>query len=189
MRVVGGNLGGRKLECPVGNDIRPTTDRIKENLFNILSTRIVNSNFLDMFSGCGGIGIEAISRGADEVVFVEVASESVLTLKKNLENLKITEGYRVLHSNVFDALRRLAEEDVCFDIIFMDAPYNKGLYQKVLEEISICEILSEGGIVVVERNFEDICETLPENIELLREKKYGSTILSFYQKYDCLQEE
>ena len=181
MRVVGGNLGGRKLECPVGNDIRPTTDRVKENLFNILNTRITNSSFLDMFSGCGGIGIEAISRGADEVVFVEVASESILALKKNLENLKVTEGYRILHSDVFDALRRLAEEDVCFDIIYMDAPYNKGIYQKVLEEISVCEILSEGGIIVVERHFEDVCVTLPDNLELVREKKYGSTVISFYQ--------
>lgn len=180
MRVIGGNYRGRKLECPEGNDIRPTTDRVKENIFNILAPRMPYSKFLDLFSGSGGIGIEAISRSANEVVFVDGSTESINALKNNLQLLKLEEGFKILHNDVFDALDGF-ENTKKFDIIFMDPPYNKGVYQKVLEKISELHILEADGIIAVERHVEDLYENLPKNIELVKERKYGSIVLSFFQ--------
>lgn len=180
MRVIGGNYRGRKLECPEGIDIRPTTDRVKENIFNILAPKIPYSSFLDLFSGSGGIGIEAISRSANDVVFVDGNSESIKALKHNLSLLKLEEGFRIVHNDVFEALDGF-ENTKKFDIIFMDAPYKQGIYQKVLEKISELHVVEEDGIIVVERHVEDLWETLPKNLELVKERKYGSIVLSFFQ--------
>lgn len=180
MRVISGNYRGRKLECVPGLEIRPTTDRVKENLFNIISPRLPYCRFLDLFSGSGSIGIEAISRGAEEVFFVDSDSESIKILKKNLETLKIAEHIKIFHSDAMDALNGFAGNQT-FDIIYLDPPYNKGIYQSALKKIGKINILSEDGIIAVERNEHDAADSLPEELELVKEKKYGSTVLSFYQ--------
>lgn len=181
MRVISGKYRGRKLECPLGDGIRPTTDRVKENIFNIIADRVPYSRFLDLFSGSGGIGIEALSRSAEEVVFVDRSTESISALRKNLNTLKVTENVRIIERNVEEAIRMLSMNEV-FDIIYMDPPYHVGLYQETMKILSEVSILSDDGIIIVERFHEDPPNEGHWGFELYRTRKYGTIVLDFYRK-------
>lgn len=180
MRVIAGELRGRKLQELEGINIRPTSDRVKESLFNMFGTRIYDSEFLDLFAGTGGIGIEAYSRGAAKIVFIDESPKSVQVLKGNLEKLKVSEGIEVYNTDYGNAIVRLAQEGRVFDIIFVDPPYLKGLAQNALNRISEEGILKEDGIVVVEHDIQDRLPEAAGALRLQRQKKYGNTMLSFY---------
>ena len=123
MRVISGQFRGRKLRGPRGAEIRPTGDRLKESLFNILDPSIQGTVFVDVFAGTGAIGIEALSRGARQVVFVDSSREGCRLIRENLELCGIEGGFRLLSSDVFTALRLLVREGFSADILFMDPPY------------------------------------------------------------------
>ena len=140
MRVIAGIARRRNLVCPSGDGTRPTTDRIKETLFNILQSDLYDIRFLDLFSGSGGIGIEALSRGAKEAVFVENGKEAVSCIKQNLKATGFLD----------QALRRLETLNRPFDIIFMDPPYRKGFEEKIIPYLLESSLVREGTQIIVE---------------------------------------
>ena len=145
MRVITGIAGGRKLKSPEGEAVRPTTDQVKQAIFNILQFDLEGRRILDLFGGTGQLGIEALSRGAREAVFTDSSRTSVQLIRENLKRCGL-EG-KVLQT---DALAYLARGEK-FDVIFIDPPYDGGLYQAVLERINAVDNLNEGGIIVCER--------------------------------------
>lgn len=178
MRVIAGAAKGHRLETIEGLATRPTTDRIKETLFNIIAFDLPECSFLDLFSGSGAIGIEALSRGAAEAVFVENAAECQQVIQRNLEHTKLGARARLMGEDVFSALRKLSAEQKAFDIIYMDPPYASGLYEQVLEKIVAGGLLRQEGYLITERSAK-IPLTPPAGMVVLREKAYKTTILTF----------
>lgn len=178
MRVISGTARGHKLQTADGLDTRPTTDRIKESLFNIISQDLYKCKFLDLFSGSGAIGIEALSRGAEKAVFVEKDKICIDIIKKNLEFTKLKPLSVILKDNAVSAIETLAAQSYVFDIIFMDPPYKSGLSLLSLEAIVKNKILNKDGYIIVERSSKII---LPEisGLKIKREKSYKTTIMTF----------
>lgn len=175
MRIVGGKYGGRVLSGFEGKDIRPTSDKARESLFNILRNRIYGSNFLDLFCGTGAIGIEAISHGAKTVTFNDIERKSLAVLKSNLEKLKVTEDYKITN---FDALSFLMRSGPVYDIIYIDPPYKMDIYDKLLK-LSV-NALNDGGIVIFEG--EQPFDGQVDGLIKYDERKYGRARLTFYKK-------
>lgn len=150
MKVVAGSVRGFNLVVPSGKNTRPTSNRIKETLFNILQWDVVDSRFLDLFSGSGGIAIEALSRGAASAVLVEQEREAVRCIKQNLKHTKMEEKARLLPMDVMQALRRLEQSGEQFDLIFMDPPYRKDFEAKILPYILQSSLVKDGSILIVE---------------------------------------
>lgn len=149
MRVIAGRARSLPLKSLPGLDTRPTTDRIKETLFNILQPIIPGCRFLDLFSGSGAIGIEALSRGAEYAVFVEKNLKACGCIKENLVFTKLLENGKILSMDVLLALHTLEREDA-FDCIFMDPPYEKGLERQALEYLARSSVADEDTLIVVE---------------------------------------
>lgn len=149
MRVIAGKARRIMLKTPKGLKTRPTSDRIKETLFNMLQPELYNCIFLDLFSGSGGIGIEAISRGAAKCVFVENEREAINCIRENLEITKMTEEGHLVARDVMTALRQL-EGKLMFDCVFMDPPYNKNVEKDVLNYLSKSQLINTSTLIVVE---------------------------------------
>ena len=175
MRIVGGIFKGRVL-CPFEKiGIRPTSDMTRESLFNILQNFVPNARVLDLFAGTGAVGIEALSRGASEVVINDASRDAISLIKKNLEKLKIEKG--VIVSN-YDALTLIGRNSLPFDLIYVDPPYQSDVYDKVLSEIN--KIMADDGIVVVES--EKPIDKDYQGIIKYDQRKYGRAYLTFYKK-------
>jgi len=174
MRVITGTARGRRLREPQGMDIRPTTDKVKESIFNIIQFDIEGRRILDLFAGTGQLGIEAASRGAASVTFVDNSKVAVKLVRENLEHCGIKAQVHQM-----DALGFLASGNK-FDLIFVDPPYHSDIYDKVLQSIIEFDILPEGGIIVCESRPEKI---LPElNGFRRKEYNYGKVRLTVYTK-------
>ena len=176
MRVITGIAGGRKLKSPEGEAVRPTTDQVKQAIFNILQFDLEGRRILDLFGGTGQLGIEALSRGAREAVFTDSSRTSVQLIRENLKRCGL-EG-KVLQT---DALSFLARGEK-FDVIFIDPPYDGGLYQAVLERINAVDNLNEGGIIVCEARAGTELPELAHPYRKLREKRYGNVKICLYGK-------
>lgn len=182
MRITGGTARGKLLAPLSGLDIRPTPDKVRQALFNILRSRFGPLNdrrILDLFSGSGALAIEALSRGAREAVLIDQGRQAAGVIPKNLQDCRVSERARFFPGDVLATLPRLA---TAFDIIFLDPPYGQGLQQQTLELISRFQLLAQDGIICAEaaRN-----EDLPERAgQLQRESTriYGSTALHFYSQ-------
>ena len=172
MRVIAGSRRHLPLKSVPGRDTRPTSDQIKETLFNILQTRIGGTRFADLFAGTGGIGIEALSRGAESVVFVDSSREACSCIRENLEFTKFTEQAMIYERDVFAALR-LLEQTGPFDIIHMDPPYGSGLEFAVLSWLETSSLLTDETLIIIEAAPEEkfSAETL-HGYEISRIKKY-----------------
>ncbi|MBE5756585.1 MAG: 16S rRNA (guanine(966)-N(2))-methyltransferase RsmD [Clostridiales bacterium] len=173
MRVVAGKFKGMRLLEFKGEDIRPTSDYAKESLFNILKDKVIGATFLDLFAGTGNMGIEALSRGAEEVVFVDKSKKSIELIKKNLEKVKATAEVKNT-----DSLSYLSLTDKKFDIIFIDPPYKSNLGFLALDLIKEKDLLTEDGVAIFEN--EDKKEV--EGLIKVDERKYGRAILTFFKK-------
>ena len=172
MRVIGGTAKRLQLKTLDGIDTRPTTDRIKETLFNMLNPYIYDCVFLDLFAGSGGIGIEALSRGAKEAVFVEKNPKAMACVKENLKHTKLAHKAMTLTTDVMTALYKL-EGEKKFDYIFMDPPYNHELEKTVLKYLSESDLLSEGCVIIVEASKDTKFDYLDEyGYSLIKEKEY-----------------
>ena len=172
MRVIAGKARRIQLKSMEGMNTRPTTDRIKETLFNMLSQDIYGCHFLDLFSGSGAIGIEALSRGADLAVFVEKNPKAAACIKENLAFTKLAEGGKLLNMDVLQALHSL-EGKGAFDIIFMDPPYNKELERQVLEYLQDSTVADENTLIIVEADLEtDFSYAEGLGYKQLRSKEY-----------------
>ena len=176
MRVITGIAGGRKLKSPEGESVRPTTDHVKQAMFNILQFDLEGRRILDLFGGTGQLGIEALSRGAREAVFTDSSRTSIQLIRENLKRCGL-EG-KVLQT---DALSYLARGEK-FDVIFIDPPYDGGLYQAVLERINAVDNLTEGGIIVCEARAGTVLPELAPPYRKLREKRYGNVKICLYSK-------
>lgn len=176
MRVITGSARGRKLKTPVNEEIRPTTDNVKEALFNIIQFDIEGRRVLDLFAGTGQLGIEALSRGAAGAVFVDRDREAVRLVKENLKACGL-EG-TVRQEDALSFLRR--EEQ--FDLIFVDPPYDSGLYEPVLETIKSVDKLTEGGIIICEARRERALPDLPAPYGKRKEYRYGKVKIAVYTK-------
>ncbi len=176
MRVIAGKYKSRILAEFKGEDVRPTSDRVKESLFGILSVKLYKAKVLDLFCGSGNLGIESLSRGAEEVVFNDASKDSLEILRKNLKTLKI-EGQKVYNSDYMTCLNNLSAK---FDIIFLDPPYAQEYGVSALKKIAQKDLLKDGGIAVYERDRKFEGEI--EGLILYDERSYGRTVLSFFKK-------
>jgi len=180
LRIIAGELKGRKLHSIDTKLIRPTSDMVREALFSILGNMVVDSRFLDLFAGSGGVGIEAFSRGAKEVVFVDSASESIRVLKKNLELTKIINETEVIHSDYSIAIDRLSSQGREFDIVYIDPPYKMGIEIEAAKKIQDKKILAKDGIIIIEHEAKNLMPDTIEFLEKIKERKYGNVRLSLY---------
>lgn len=172
MRVIAGKARHLPLKTVPGMDTRPTTDRIKETLFNILQRQVPDSVFLDLFSGSGGIGIEALSRGAKAAVFVEKESRACACIRENLAFTKLADQATLLRMDVLQGLRSLEGKQV-FDIIFMDPPYQNGLERMVLEYLRSSSVCMDQTLIVTEADLNTDFSYVEElGYHLLRSKEY-----------------
>lgn len=157
MRVIAGTARRLPLKTIDGRETRPTTDRIKETLFNILQPDIVDCRFLDLFAGSGGIGIEALSRGAKEAVFVEDNRKAAACIKENLQFTKLQDRSRVLTEDVSSAILHLYGQEP-FDFVFMDPPYGKGLEWRALTALQNADFVNEDTSIIIETAREGVYE-------------------------------
>ena len=195
MRVIAGEAKRLKLVSPKGFETRPTSDITKETLFNVLAPYIYSdTRFLDLFAGSGGIGIEALSRGAKEAVFVEKNREALSCIAANLKTCRFEDRGRIMKLDVMSALNTLSRGEA-FDIIFMDPPYNEGLEKTVLKYIRTAGLLKEDGLIVVESSSETGFEYAKDlGLEIFKEKLYRNNKHVFFKKYsgiggECVNEE
>ena len=179
MRVIAGKVRRMNLETPRGNDTRPTTDRIKETLFNILQPYLADCSFLDLFSGSGGIGIEALSRGANKAVFVDNARDAIRFIEGNLEHTRLTEQAEVLPMDALQALKNLEKRGQFFDVVFLDPPYDKGLEEPILRYLEGSSIIDTDTLIILEtaKNYSlDYMMDIHYHIERIKEYKTNQHI-------------
>ena len=179
MRVIAGSAKRLQLKTLDGLDTRPTTDRIKETLFNMISPYLYDCRFLDLFAGSGGIGIEALSRGAGEAVFVEQNPKAMACIKENLKKTKLEERAVTMATDVMTALRRM-EGSGTFDYIFMDPPYNKLLEKQVLEYLAESKLIDEDSVIIVEASKStDFSYVESFGFSVLKKKEYKTNLHLF----------
>ena len=188
MRIITGKFKGTRLTPIKGNTIRPTSDRVKEALFSILRERIIDADFLDLCAGTGGIGLEALSRGAKSATFVERDYRCTRLLASNLEQCGLYRGHpqvQLIRLDACKALDTLGQRKVQFDLVYFDPPYDSNLYESCLKQTVANEILSETGLIVVEhRRIQSMPLTIDKFIQI-RQERYGDTVLSFYEWARC----
>ena len=179
MRVVSGIARGTVLKTPDGMATRPTTDRVKEAMFSIIQFNIPCAKVLDLFGGTGQLGIEALSRGADNAVFVDMSTDSCRLIKENLKRAKLTEKATVVCSDYLQFLKKNVSK---FDIILLDPPYAEVFLETSLKMITEIDILQSGGIIVTERPSDKPLPFAFLGYERSKDYRYGNTILTLYRK-------
>ncbi|ONI42254.1 16S rRNA (guanine(966)-N(2))-methyltransferase RsmD [Candidatus Epulonipiscium fishelsonii] len=179
MRVIGGTRRGTKLQSLEGETTRPTTDRIKETLFNMINFDLPECTFLDLFSGSGSIGIEALSRGAKEAIFVEKDKEAFQIIRKNIEKTRLQENSIVHNREVEKVFKMLSKKE--FDVIFMDPPYHYENIEDILYKIVENNILAKDGKIIIE-NSSDALPVKCNKLKIVREKVFRTTTLTFWEK-------
>ena len=181
MRVITGTARGRKLGQLQGMDTRPTTDQVKESIFNIIQFDIEGRRVLDLFAGTGQLGIEALSQGAKSAEFVDAREEACALIRENLKRTRLSEQGSVVRCDYLDYLNRCREK---FDIIFLDPPYAEVFLETALKRITEIDILHSGGIIVTERPLgKDLLAEFP-GYTRSKDYKYGKTLLAIYRKED-----
>ena len=170
MRVISGKVRGLKLSSPHGNDTRPTLDRVKEAVFSMILPYIGNASVLDLFAGSGGLGIEALSRGAEKAFFIDNNEKAIVCIKENIRASKFEDVSTVLK---IDAEKFLKSTNEKFDLIFLDPPYFGDKYKSVIKELSDSHILADEGLIVVEWDIENGFTDELEGFCIEKEKKYG----------------
>jgi len=179
LRVIGGELRGRRLRAPAGTQARPTADRVRKAVFDILGRAIVGSTFLDAYAGTGAVGIEALSRGASEVTFVEENAEMAALLARNLETSGAGLGrVRVVGVDMARALSILEREGRRFSLVYLDPPYGGGELDRALRLLSRSRVLADGATVIAEHESRQPAP-VPESLRLVRTAAYGRATLSF----------
>lgn len=187
MRVIAGKAKGRKLVAVPGAGTRPVSDRVKGAVFDTIGTEVVDARFLDLFGGTGSVGIEALSRGAEYVVFIERARKAVTTIKRNLEITGFSDRATVLHEDAFHYLGH-ADADELFDIIYVAPPQYQELWAKALLALDAGHLLAPMGQVVVQIHPKEVQDLPLRELVLFRERQYGSTLVRFYAPKDSVQE-
>ena len=181
MRVIAGSAKGRKLKSSLRYTIRPTSDKVKEALFNILGPRVEGVHFLDLFAGTGNVGIEALSRGAKHATFVEKRLSFVELIRNNLKACRFT-NFEVIYFDVLHIIPSLSNRQRKFGIIFIDPPYHSNLALKTLEALSTADIMDNDHLIIVEHSQKNPLAERVGNLYSQRVGKFGDTLLTFYKK-------
>ncbi|NWF91506.1 MAG: 16S rRNA (guanine(966)-N(2))-methyltransferase RsmD [Syntrophaceae bacterium] len=179
MRIISGTSRGRRLATPKSQGLRPTSDRVKESIFNILGEKVEGRVVLDLYAGTGNLGIEALSRGAKKAVFVERGRQAVRLIQRNLSQFGMETRSEILPKDVNRAIGILSQRGEIFDLILMDPPYEKGLILRTLIKLRSNRIYHPDSILVIEH---DRREPLPDSVEgwnLFRQRAIGDTLISF----------
>ncbi len=180
MRIISGKYKGHHLVPFQGDHIRPTTDRVKETMFNIIQGEIDGARVLDLFSGTGNLGIEALSRGAQEVLFVEKNRKSIQILEKNIQKLKISEPHKVLQKDVISFLKSYEGEP--FDLVFADPPFTEEMAHDVILAADVSRVFHSQTIMMIESGRrEKVLEDYP-NLTRYDLREFGDKFLSFFRK-------
>lgn len=179
MRIIGGKFKGHPLVSFKADHIRPTTDRVKESLFNIWQGEVEETRVLDLFSGTGSLGLEALSRGAREVLFIESHRASVEIIRRNLKQLKVDSGVRILPLDVLTFLRKFAEEP--FDLILIDPPFTQKMAHEVMETLAASKAFHAGTQIAIESSSQERIDEQYLPLVLRSQRKYGDKFLSLFQ--------
>jgi 16S rRNA (guanine966-N2)-methyltransferase len=179
LRIISGTLKGRRLVAPRGMATRPTADRIKESVFNILAGDIQNRHVLDLFAGTGALGIEALSRGAACAVFIDRAKPALAALQRNIRDLRLEAQTRVIHWNILSNLNCLIPYRHRFDLVFMDPPYESDAVTGTLSALTACQALARGARVVIEHSVRESIAFPTEAMTLVDQRRFGTTLVSF----------
>lgn len=177
MRIIAGEARGRRLKSIRGTTTRPTLDRVKESIFNMLGPSLYSISVLDLFAGFGGLGLEALSRGAESVIFVEKEYRNVKIIKENIKICGFVDRAQVERKDVFAFLSGAGGS---YDLILMDPPYGGGLALRAVKQINKEGIIAQQGLIVVEHGLNDKMEELPD-LDIIKEKTYGDTCITIYQ--------
>ncbi len=180
MRIITGDFKGRKIEMPVGYDIRPTTEKVKEALFSIIGQDIYDAVVVDLFSGTGNLGLEALSRGAEKCIFCDNNRESIALIKRNIANCRAEEWSEIIPGDYEKCLSRMADRGEQADIFLLDPPYKKGLYENCFEMIDSLDLLKEGGTIVAEHKREDVFPEELSGFIKVKDRNYGTITLSIF---------
>ncbi len=189
MRIISGTSRGRRLSAPSGHTLRPTSDRVKESIFNILGAEVEGKAVLDLFAGTGNLGIEALSRGAKKTIFVERAREAIRMIQKNLIRCGFSDEAEIIPKEVNRAIGILEARKESFDLILMDPPYEKGWIQRTLVKLNNHNIYHEGSALVIEHGRR---EPLPQKTgrwTIIKQRMIGDTVISFLQANGDPQED
>jgi len=179
MRIISGACRGRKLVPLKGLDIRPTSDRIRETIFNILGSRVRHAQVLDLFAGSGALGLEALSRGAAHAVFVDISETACHMIRQNIDRCRVREQTSLIQQDLFAPWTDPAMASRCFDLIFLDPPYGRDYVAKTLEHHHLSALLSENGIIVAEHATQETLSRPMAGLDIFRKKKYSRTTVSF----------
>lgn len=181
MRVVAGEYGGRCLKAVPGMKTRPTTDKVKDAMFNIIGPYLEGGQVLDLFAGSGGLSIEAVSRGADHATLVDRQYQAIKTIHENLSVTKEEDKFTVLKGDAYKMLNKLAKQEQGFDYVFLDPPYKKQQILELMEQLKKLGLLNTDALIICET---DQVADLPEELadfELIKKADYGITELTFYR--------
>ena len=182
MRIIAGQLKGRTFESPPRGHVRPMQDKIKSALFNMLGEQIVDAVVLDLFAGSGSFGVEALSRGAAHVTFVEADIKLAQLLNQNLQKLGLERQSLVLHQDALEAIEELAEGEKMFDLIFSDPPYGQGLANLSLLKAVECAILAKPGMMITETYKKEELPEVVKDMVIAKRRLYGGTAVCFYHR-------
>ena len=180
MKILTGSLRGQTISFKPNPHLRPTSDKTRKAIFDMLQGGLEGKIVLDLFSGTGALGFEALSSGAESVTFVEIEKTQNLTLEKNLAKLGLYEKGEVIVSDALKAIERFSKEERLFDLIFMDPPYEKGLGQKALTALSKSKILNENSLIVFECRESEVLPNI--DLKILKDKVYGDTRIVVYRR-------
>lgn len=176
MRVIAGKHKGRPLKALSGSVTRPTSDKIKEALFQQIGPFFQGGQCLDLYAGSGALGIEAISRGMDCVVFVDKNPQAIHTIRQNVNRLKLENHVRIIRSDATRSFKKILHNNTeKFQVIFLDPPYEEANFQEVIHSILKWELLAEDGIICCEHGVEHQLPDLSDSLTLMKQKTYGST--------------
>lgn len=181
MRIIAGSARGTQLDTIEGLDTRPTTDRVKENIFNLIQFEISEERILDLFAGSGALGLEAASRGAEEVVLVEASPKCAKITQRNIDKSRLGDRTKLVVKSAEQALKMLSNSEP-FHVVFMDPPYDKGFVVPTIESIDALGLVDDSGMIVVEHNSKTEYPDVIGSFELGKFKKYGSTAVSIYRR-------
>lgn len=179
MRIISGSCRGRKLIEIQGRQIRPTSDRVREAVFNILGQKVRRANVLDLFAGSGALGIEALSRGASHATFIDKDCD---TLHQNLKHCCFEKKATPLSCDLIQQGLPQSLSHQVFDIIFIDPPYGKGYIERTLENESFTDLLDENSIIIAEQSCRERLKIKCSTLDIYRQKKYSNTLISFINK-------
>lgn len=180
MRIAGGFLSGRRLHTPTTRDIRPMRDQVRMALFNIIGTYVDGCRFLDLFAGTGSVGIEAVSRGASECVFVDQLPAALKTLKQNLSDLELLDQTSVIAGDVFNVIAQLEQQDP-FDVIFIGPPYYNELAPATMDILAQSKVVAADGLIIAEIFRKEHLGSKYGSLVELDRRLYGDNLLVFYE--------